>query len=286
MNLQIFADDPKAAPTEAVVAGAQAPAQAQAQASTQAPSVNMPMPGAAQATPDTSADVLTALSALTQSVQGLQSSANKQAQPSAEEVEAKNEALLNELNSNPQAFFDKFRQEAEKNASAKAEEKINSVVAPLQQKAQQAEWRTQTIRFFAQNPKSAQYSKTMSKIIQSNPDMTDLAKSNPKAALERSYQMAVGQQFAGDGGDIVGGILGNEDLKGQILSNPDIQKQIIAQYVASLNGGSAAGIPPVLGNGANNSVIAPTPQNRPTNMKESKASALARMSMIEQNNLG
>lgn len=302
MNLQLFADDPitpattpSAAPAPAAVPATQAlpgaqaaPAASPAPAPAQAPSpsaVNMPMPGASS-TPDTSAEVLSALSALTQSVQGLQSSSNQPTQPTPEELAAKNEALLNELNSNPQAVFDRIRQEAEDNAMAKANEKVNAVVAPLQQKAQQAEWQNQTRRFFASNPRASQYSKVMSQIIQSNPDMTELAKTNPKAALERSHQIAVGQQLAGDGGDIVGGILSNEELKTQIMSNPDIQKQIIDNYVASLNGGPATGLPPVLGNGGSNTTIAPTPQNTPKSMKESKQAALARFAQTNQNNLG
>ena len=97
-----------------------------------------------------------------------------------------------------------------------------------------------------------------------------MSTSNP---LDSAYKMAVANNLLGNGGNVVQGILGNEEYRQQIMQNPELKQAIIQEYQQGLNSGQQ-GIPPLMGSQGGN--IPAGGGETPNNLKEAKAAAIRR----------
>jgi len=230
--------------------------------------------------------LLNVLSQLQQQVSGMNQKLNTPVPPTAEQVQAQRERLLEEFNSNPDAVLSRIQSEAEQRAASKAQEALMPAIDQMKSQMQAIQWSDATRKFIGSNPNSASYVDAMSNIINTNPMIRQIAQSSPDQALKMAYSQALAETIAPNG-DVVSGIMSNESLKNQILTNPDIQKQIIEQYVASLNGGApngGAALPPIAGNGGTPG-IAPTQVNKPKTMQEAQRAAEARIATRQQSQM-
>ena len=110
----------------------------------------------------------------------------------------------------------------------------------------------------------------ISQVLQENPGL--LSTKNP---LDSAYKIALSSNLIGNGGNVVQGVLGNEDYKKQIMADPALREAIIQEYQASLNNGTSQGLPPIMGNNQGGSIPASGGQS-PLNLKEAKQAALRR----------
>lgn len=215
------------------------------------------------------------LGAINQMQQQIQTLATPQ--KTAEQVREEQEALIEEFNSNPNAVLNRFQQQAKEEAM----NAVNPMINELTEKLNSVQWSDAVRRFAGQNPNAQAYSKQMNEIIRTNPMIADIARKDPIQALNLSLSQAMTQTIAPNG-NVVEGVLGNEEMRKQIASNPELKKQIIDEYLASLNGGQAEQIPPIAGNGSAAPNIAPTPVNKPQNLQDAKKSALAYFNSLNQ----
>jgi len=221
-------------------------------------------------------DLITGLST---NMESIQSQVSQQREKTPKQINAENEELLERLNTNAGGVLNEFakraREEAIKEMSTKYEEERKQVREQLQN----IQWKDAVRSFVAENPNSVVYAEQMNKLMAENPNLIELAKKSPSQALNASYKMAVGSQLMGQDGNIVDGIMNNEELLTQILSNPDVKKRIIEDYTSSLNSTT----PPIIGGNASTQPITITPENKPKTLEQGRASALARVRQYEQN---
>ncbi len=120
----------------------------------------------------------------------------------------------------------------------------------------------------------------ISQIIQENPGL--LSANNP---LEIAYKTVVSNSLLGNNGNMIDGILGNEELKGQLMQNPQLKEAIIQQYQKELNNGAAQGLPPLMGNNQTGTQIPASGGELPRNIKDAKQSALRRLQTYSNMNM-
>lgn len=160
-----------------------------------------------------------------------------------------------------------------------AEQRITKKFEPELQKARQAVnermWEKQVNQFKSQNPEAQKYMPQIVEVIKSNPGLMNTA--NP---LDSAYKMAVANNLLGNGGNVVQGILGNEEYKAQLMQNPQLREMIIQDYQNGLNSGTQQAIPPMMGNQGGTSIPASTGE-QPNNLKEASSSALRRLQMLQ-----
>lgn len=189
-------------------------------------------------------------------------------QKTADQVQAEQEALIEEFNSNPEAVLNRFTQQAQNQAM----QGVTPLIEELKGKIQSVEWSDAVRKFAGSNPNAKAYSQQMNEILRTNPMLADIAKKDPQQALSLSLSQAMTQSLAPNG-NIVEGIAGNDEILNQILSNPDVKQKVINEYLATLNG--TGGVPPLAGNSTQGSTVAPTPTGKPTSIKDAQQGALA-----------
>lgn len=187
-------------------------------------------------------------------------------QPTAEQIEEQNERIRQQFENNPMEFVKGIQEQAKQQAMQELQPQIQQV----NQLGNKLSWQDKIRQFTSQNPEASKYMPQITEVLKGNPSL--MGTSNP---LDSAYKMAVANNLLGNGGNVVQGILGNEDYKAQIMQNPELKQAIIQEYQNQLNGGGK-GLPPIMGNAPGGSIPA-SGGEVPRSLKEAKQAALRRL---------
>jgi hypothetical protein len=193
-------------------------------------------------------------------------------QPTPEQIEAQNEQIRQQFENNPMEFVKSIQQQAKEQAMTEFQQKYDPVIKETQQLGNKMKWQDQVNQFKAQSPEAQKYMPQIVEVLKTNPGLMSTA--NP---LDSAYKMAVANNLLGNGGNVVQGILSNDEYRQQIMQNPELRQAIIQEYQKGLNEGQQ-GIPPLMGSQGGN--IPANGGATPNNLKESKQSALRRWEML------
>lgn len=189
-------------------------------------------------------------------------------QPTAEQLEAQNEKIRQQFENNPMEFVKSIQDQAKEQAMSEFQQKYDPMIKETQQLGNKMKWQDQVRQFNSQNPEAQKYIPQITEVLRGNPGL--MSTSNP---LDSAYKMAVANNLLGNGGNVVQGILGNEEYRQQIMQNPELKQAIIQEYQQGLNSGQQ-GIPPLMGSQGGN--IPAGGGETPNNLKEAKAAAIRR----------
>ncbi len=189
-------------------------------------------------------------------------------QPTAEQLEAQNEKIRQQFENNPMEFVKSIQDQAKEQALNEFQQKYDPMIKETQQLGNKMKWQDQVRQFNSQNPEAQKYIPQITEVLRDNPGLMNTA--NP---LDSAYKMAVANNLLGNGGNVVQGILGNEEYRQQIMQNPELKQAIIQEYQQGLNSGQQ-GIPPLMGSQGGN--IPAGGGETPNNLKEAKAAAIRR----------
>ncbi len=201
-------------------------------------------------------------------------------QPTAEQIQAQNEKIKQEFDSDPVSFIRRIQEEAKTQALNEIKSQYDPLIQKTEQLNNRLSWQDNVRTFLASNPQAQQYMPQISQVIQENPGL--LGTSNP---LEIAYKTVVSNSLLGNNGNVIDGILGNEELKSQLLQNPQLKEAIIQEYQAGLNNGSQQGLPPLMGNNQTGTQIPASGGELPRNIKDAKQSALRRLQTYSNMNM-
>lgn len=189
-------------------------------------------------------------------------------QQTPEQLEAQNEKIRQQFETNPMEFVKSIQDQAKEQALSEFKNQYDPMIKETQQLGNKMKWQDQVRQFNSQNPEAQKYMPQITEVLRGNPGL--MSTSNP---LDSAYKMAVANNLLGNGGDVVQGILGNEEYRQQIMQNPELKQAIIQEYQQGLNSGQQ-GIPPLMGSQGGN--IPAGGGETPNNLKEAKAAAIRR----------
>lgn len=201
-------------------------------------------------------------------------------QPTAEQIAEQNEKIKQEFDSDPVSFIRKIQEEAKTQALNEIKAQYDPLIQKTEQLNNRLSWQDNVRNFMASNPQAQQYLPQISQIIQENPGL--LSTNNP---LEIAYKTVISNSLLGNNGNMIDGILGNEELKNQLLQNPQLKEAIIQEYQKGLNDGSSQGLPPLMGNNQTGTQIPASGGELPRNIKDAKQSALRRLQSYNNMNM-
>lgn len=190
-------------------------------------------------------------------------------QPTQEQLEAQNEQIRQQFESNPMEFVKSIQQQAKEQALNEFKTQYDPMIKQTQMLNSKLTWQDQIRQFTSSNPEATKYMPQITEVLKGNPGL--MSTSNP---LDSAYKLAVANNLLGNGGDVVQGILSNEDYKAQIMQNPDLKQAIIQEYQQGLNQGQQ-GLPPIMGNTQGGSIPA-SGGELPKNLKEARQAAMRR----------
>lgn len=189
-------------------------------------------------------------------------------QQTPEQLEAQNEQIRQQFENNPMEFVKSIQDQAKEQALSEFKNQYEPMIKETQQLGNKMKWQDQVRQFNSQNPEAQKYIPQITEVLRGNPGL--MSTSNP---LDSAYKMAVANNLLGNGGNVVQGILGNEEYRQQIMQNPELKQAIIQEYQQGLNSGQQ-GIPPLMGSQGGN--IPAGGGETPNNLKEAKAAAIRR----------
>jgi hypothetical protein len=189
-------------------------------------------------------------------------------QQTPEQLEAQNEQIRQQFENNPMEFVKSIQDQAKEQALSEFKNQYDPMIKETQQLGNKMKWQDQVRQFNSQNPEAQKYIPQITEVLRGNPGL--MSTSNP---LDSAYKMAVANNLLGNGGNVVQGILGNEEYRQQIMQNPELKQAIIQEYQQGLNSGQQ-GIPPLMGSQGGN--IPAGGGETPNNLKEAKAAAIRR----------
>lgn len=199
-------------------------------------------------------------------------------QPTQEQIEAQNEQIRQQFENNPMEFVKSIQQQAKEQAMNEFKTQYDPMIQQTQQLNNRLSWQDNVRNFLANNPQAQQYLPQITEVIQNNPGLM-----GTNNALDIAYKNVISNSLLGNGGNLVEGILGNEDLTNQLAQNDTLKQRIIQEYQNGLNSGNA-GLPPLMGNNQTGTQIPASSGERPANMKEAKQAALRRLQGFNQQN--
>jgi len=198
-------------------------------------------------------------------------------QPTQEQIEAQNEKIRQQFESNPMEFVKSIQEQAKQQALNEIKAQYDPLIQQTQSLNNRLSWQDRVRNFMSTNPEAQEYLPQITQVVQENPGL--LNTDNP---LDIAYKTVISNSLLGNGGNLVEGILGNEDLKNQLLQNEAVKQQIIQEYQQGLNGGTGKELPPLMGNNQTGTQIPASTGELPKNMKEAKLSAIRRLQMLNQ----
>jgi len=198
-------------------------------------------------------------------------------QPTQEQIEEQNEQIRQQFESNPIEFVRRIQEEAKQQALNEIKELYDPLIQQTQRLNNRLSWQDNVRNFISANPEAQKYLPQIVQVIQENPGLV-----NTKDPLGIAYKTVISNSLLGNGGNLVEGILSNEDLKNQLLQNEAIKRQIIQEYQQGLNNGTGKELPPLMGNNQTGTQIPASTGELPKNMKEAKLSAIRRLQMLNQ----
>jgi hypothetical protein len=192
----------------------------------------------------------------------------EQQQETQEDIDERNNALIDELMSNPLAVIQRIQEDAAK----AAREQISPILAEREQQRQEKVWVEAASNFASQVDANGQLLR---------PDFGDLAddiarayqvipglQNNPNS-LEIAYNYAKGtrQSTQPTAAQLDPSVLAKDQnfLNNYILNNPEIKNKLLTQHVNDLRSSSP---PTLMGSGGAPAIVPPT--TRPQNSKEAK----------------
>lgn len=240
------------------------------------PQPTEPTPQATQATPQLDInDIVSNISSkindtLNQRLSPIEQKLSQPSQPTREEIEAQNEQIRQQLENDPMGFVKQIQEQAKQSAMEEFKAKYDPMIQKTEQLNNKLTWQDKIRQFVSENPEAQKNMPLIKQVLEENQDL--MQTSDP---LGIAYKLAMSNNLLGNGGNIVQGVLGNEEYKKQIMSDPAIREAIIQEYQASLNNGTSKGIPPIMGNQQGGSIPASGGET-PKNLKEARMSALRR----------
>lgn len=186
-----------------------------------------------------------------------------------EQIEEQNENIRQQFENNPMEFVKSIQQQAKEQAMNEFKTQYDPMIKQTQMLNNKLSWQDQVREFTSSNPEAQKYMPQITQVLQENPGLI-----NTKNPLDAAYKVAVANNLLGNGGDVVQGILSNEEYKTQIMQNPELKQAIIQEYQNQLNSGQP-GIPPIMGNAPGGSIPVSGGET-PKNLKEARMSALRR----------
>jgi hypothetical protein len=198
-------------------------------------------------------------------------------QPTQEQIEEQNEQIRQQFESNPIEFVRRIQEEAKQQALNEIKEQYDPLIQQTQSLNNRLSWQDNVRNFMSANPEAQKYLPQIVQVIQENPGLV-----NTQDPLGIAYKTVISNSLLGNGGNLVEGILSNEDLKNQLLQNEAIKQQIIQEYQQGLNNGTGKELPPLMGNNQTGTQIPASTGELPKNMKEAKLSAIRRLQMLNQ----
>lgn len=201
----------------------------------------------------------------------------KMNQPTQEQIEEQNEQIRQQFESNPIEFVRRIQEEAKQQALNEIKEQYDPLIQQTQSLNNRLSWQDKVRNFMSANPEAQKYLPQIVQTIQENPGLV-----NTQDPLGIAYKTVISNSLLGNGGNLVEGILSNEDLKNQLLQNEAIKQQIIQEYQQGLNNGTGKELPPLMGNNQTGTQIPASTGELPKNMKEAKLSAIRRLQMLNQ----
>jgi len=190
-------------------------------------------------------------------------------QPTTEQLEAQNEQIRQQFESNPAEFVKSIQQQAKEQALSEIKQQYDPMMKQTQMLNSKLTWQDQIRQFTSSNPDAQKIMPQIVEVLKTNPGL--MSTGNP---LDSAYKMAVANNLLGNGGDVVQGILGNEEYRTQIMQNPELKQAIIQEYQNQLNNGQPD-VPPIMGNAPGGSIPA-SGGELPKNLKEARQAAMRR----------
>jgi len=203
---------------------------------------------------------------LNQRLSPIEQKLNQPAPLSKEQIDEQNESIRQQFENDPMTFVKNIQEQAKKQAM----DELQPSIQKFEQLNNKMTWKDTVGQFLQQNPDAQNNMTQISQVLQENPGL--MSTKNP---LDAAYKIAVSSNLIGSGGNVVQGVLGNEEYKKQIMQDPTLREQIIQEYQASLNNGTSKGLPPIMGNNQGGSIPASGGET-PKNLKEARMSALRR----------
>lgn len=197
----------------------------------------------------------------------------------AEQREEMNYKLREQFDSDPMAFMEQMKSEAEQNALNKLQQQYQPMFEQTQQLNNRLNWHNKVRDFMTANPSAQAYSTEMTLILRENPQLMQSA--NP---LQTAYQMATARELVGqNGGNVVDNMMNNNKYREQLVNNEALRQAIIQDYTNKLNGqmSQAQQMPPIMGNNQSGSTIPASGGETPRNLSEAKQSALRRIQLMQ-----
>ena len=195
--------------------------------------------------------------------------------PTREEIEAQNEAIRQQFENNPLEFVKSIQEQAKQQALNEFQSKYDPMIQQTEELNNKLTWQDSVRQFMSSNPEAQNYMPQITQVLQENPGL--LSTQNP---LDIAYSIAVSKNLMGNGGNVVQGVLSNEEYKKQIMQDPTLKQAIIQEYQQGLNSGQQ-GLPPIMGNQQGGSIPA-SGGEMPKNLKEAKQAALRRFQNFGQ----
>jgi hypothetical protein len=189
-------------------------------------------------------------------------------QPTAEQLEAQNEQIRQQFESNPLEFVKSIQQQAKEQALNEFKTQYDPMIKQTQMLNSKLTWQDQIRQFTSSNPEAAKSMPQITETLRNNPELL-----GTKDPLGNAYKLAIANNLMGNG-DVVQGVLGNEEYRQQIMQNPELKQAIINEYQQGLNSGQQ-GLPPIMGNTQGGSIPA-SGGELPKNLKEARMAAMRR----------
>ena len=260
LKLQLFADGGTAQPQTQPTPQATPTPQAQPQPPQQQPQVDIN---------DLVSNISNRINdTLNQRLSPIEQRLNQPQPMTQEQIEQQNETIRQQFENNPMEFVKSIQDQAKEQALSEFKNQYEPMIKETQQLGNKMKWQDQVRQFNSQNPEAQKYIPQITEVLRGNPGL--MSTSNP---LDSAYKMAVANNLLGNGGNVVQGILGNEEYRQQIMQNPELKQAIIQEYQQGLNSGQQ-GIPPLMGSQGGN--IPAGGGETPNNLKEAKAAAIRR----------
>lgn len=195
-------------------------------------------------------------------------------QPTQEQIEAQNEKIRQQFETNPTEFVKSIQEQAKQQAMQEVQSKYEPIIQQTQQLNNRLSWQDQVRQFTSQNPDAAKALPEITQVLQENPAL--MGTQDP---LGTAYRLAMSNKLMANGNPI-DSMLANDEYKAQLLQNPQLREMIIQEYQNGLNNGTQQAVPPMMGNQGGTSIPASTGE-QPANLKEASQSALRRLQMLQ-----
>lgn len=195
-------------------------------------------------------------------------------QPTPDQIEAQNEQIRQQFETNPAEFVKSIQEQAKQQAMQEVQSKYEPIMQQTQQLNNRLSWQDQVRQFTSQNPDAAKALPEITQVLQENPAL--MGTQDP---LGTAYRLAMSNKLMANGNPI-DSMLANDEYKAQLLQNPQLREMIIQEYQQGLNNGNGQAVPPMMGNQGGTSIPASTGE-QPANLKEASQSALRRLQMLQ-----